>query len=100
MAPKHHHLNVNKLANNINAIVSSRPGSSSRYGNKHHNSSTNKIIHSKRGSTGMTANTSQSIFTSKIVRNSSIGETTVEKLQNDAQMRRATKIGIHIGPEN
>ena len=58
MAPKHHHLNVNKLAANINSIASSRPGSSSRYGKAQHNSSTHKIIHSKRGSTGMTVNTS------------------------------------------
>ena len=53
MAPKHHHLNINKLASNINAIVSSRPESSLRYANKNPNSSANKIIHSKRGSTGM-----------------------------------------------
>ena len=54
MVPKHHHPNINKLASNINAIVSSRPESkSSRYANKNPNSSANKIIHSKRGSTGM-----------------------------------------------
>lgn len=35
------------------------------------------------------------------MRNSSIsGETTADKLENDAKMRRAAKIGITIGNEN
>ena len=101
MAPKHHHPNITKLASNINAIVSSRPESSSRYTNKNPNSSANKIIHSKRGSTGMAVKNSYSIFSTKIMRNSSIGgETTADKLENDAKMRRAAKIGNTLGNEN
>ena len=49
----------------------------------------------------MAVKNSQSIFSTKILRNSSIsGETTADKLENDAKIRRAAKIGITLGNEN